>query len=82
MKLKLPHGLFLLAILALAPLVLNAQQDARAEAIQAFKAGEYSKATGLLKKLAKANEKDGEAWYMLGTSYYKQNKYKDAIKAL
>lgn len=59
-----------------------AQPNDRSAAEKLFTSGDYRKAVPILKKVVKSDDRDVEAWYMLGAAYLKTQKYKDAIKAL
>jgi TonB family protein len=56
-------------------------QDDRNAGMQAFQTGDYSTAINVFKKLVKKDAADAEAWDLLGSSYLKIKKLKEAIKA-
>lgn len=76
----MPRLIFSIIVLALA-MTAHAQPDNKAAATSAFYAANYSQAVELLKKETSVHKTDAEAWLMLGTSYYRLNKLKDAVKA-
>lgn len=59
-----------------------AAQSEREQGIGLYKNGDYAGAVKLLKRAVKIGDNDAQAWFYLGNSYIKQDKHKEAEKAL
>lgn len=74
------HSLIIAATL-LGTVAVHAQPGDKSSAVQAFKAGDYSRAVTTAKQLLKSNGNDDTLWQLLGSAQYRLRKYKDAIKS-
>jgi TonB family protein len=82
MKPHTPCWCLFLLLICLASFVTHAQDDDRKLAVKAYQSGDYAKASDLFKKITKQNASDAQAWFYLGNTYIKRDKFKDAIAAL
>ena len=73
--------LFLIGVVVISSVVAPAQ-TLRDAGVAAFKAGDYSQAIDNFKRAVKKDPADQTSWYLLGSSYLKKDKNKDAVKAL
>lgn len=60
--------------------VASAQTN-REKALELYGKGEYKSAISLLKQTTKSDVSDADSWYLLGVSYLKTGKIKEAAKA-
>lgn len=69
--------LVFLAFTALA----SAQVDLKTSAQESYRKGDYKNAIKTLQRATKQNAADADAWHLLGASFLKEKKLKEAVKA-
>lgn len=74
---------FLISVFLFGIFALNiSAQTATEKGIESFKKGDYKDAVSILKVVTKKNPKDFDAWFYLGSSFFRQDNLKEAKKAL